>query len=77
MKNVRLKIDELFLSVGDFIEYVYDFGDDIQHMIRLEEIKEPKERVRYPRIVSKYHPPEKHGAKNPTQMKITDLYHYE
>lgn len=46
----RKRIDQLGLAEGDRMEYVYDFGDDIQHIITLEEIVEPEEGVRYPRI---------------------------
>jgi hypothetical protein len=48
-----IPIDTLRLSEGDTLEYVYDFGDDIQHVITLEKIIEPETEVDYPRIVSK------------------------
>jgi len=45
-------INQLHLSEGDTIEYVYDFGDDIQHIITLEKVIEPEGDIKYPRIVS-------------------------
>ncbi|WP_319507357.1 hypothetical protein [uncultured Methanolobus sp.] len=49
----KKKIDELELVKGSAIEYVYDFGDDIQHVIKLEKIVEPVAGAKYPRITSK------------------------
>ncbi|MBC2702435.1 MAG: plasmid pRiA4b ORF-3 family protein [ANME-2 cluster archaeon] len=46
-------IYQLALSEGDKLEYVYDFGDDIQHVITLESIAEPENEVEYPRIISR------------------------
>ena len=45
-------ISQLALSEGDKFEYVYDFGDDIQHVITLEKKAEPENEVEYPRIIS-------------------------
>ena len=50
------RIDSLGLSEGDKLEYVYDFGDDIQHIITLEKIMEVEETVKYPRVVSRNKP---------------------
>jgi len=36
--NSTLTIDELQLSKGSEIGYVYDFGDDIQSILRVEEV---------------------------------------
>ncbi len=47
------KIDELELVEGSTIEYVYDFGNDIQHVIKLEKFVEPVDGAKYPRITSK------------------------
>jgi len=41
-------ISQLALSEGDKLEYVYDFGEDIQHVITLEKIAEPS----YSRFIS-------------------------
>ena len=51
--GAKKKIDELELVEGSTIEYVYDFGDDIQHVIKLEKIVEPVAGAKYPRITSK------------------------
>ena len=50
------RIDSLALSEGDKLEYVYDFGDDIQHIITLEKIVEVEETVKYPHVVSQNKP---------------------
>jgi hypothetical protein len=50
------RIDSLGLSEGDKLEYVYDFGDDIQHIITLEKIMEVEKTVKYPRVVSQNKP---------------------
>ena len=50
------RIDGLGLSERDKLEYVYDFGDDIQHIVTLEKIMEVEENVKYPRVVSRNKP---------------------
>lgn len=50
------RIDSLGLSKGDKVEYVYDFGDDIQHIVTLEKIMEVEEAAKYPRIFSQNKP---------------------
>ncbi len=52
----RVRVEQLGLFEGDIIEYVYDFGDDIQHVITLEKIVKPAEGVQYPRISSRNKP---------------------
>ena len=36
--NSDISIDELSLSIGSEMGYVYDFGDDIQSVIRVEDL---------------------------------------
>jgi len=50
--GAKRRIDGLGLSKGDKMEYVYDFGDDIQHIVSLERIEELDETGDYPRVVS-------------------------
>jgi len=50
--GAKRRIDGLGLSEGDKMEYVYDFGDDIQHIVTLERIVELDETGDYPRVVS-------------------------
>lgn len=38
--GAKTQINQLSLSEGDKLEYVYDFGDKIKHIITLEKIKE-------------------------------------
>ncbi len=51
-----LCIAGLGLRPGDELEYVYDFGDWIEHRIRLEKIVEPQSEGEYPRIVAQNEP---------------------
>jgi hypothetical protein len=50
------QIDELGLSEGDKLEYVYDFGDEIQHTLMLEKVVEREEGAEYPRVVARSKP---------------------
>lgn len=52
----RKRIDRLGLSEGDKMEYVYDFGEDVLHIITLERVVEVDEAAKYPRIVSQNKP---------------------
>lgn len=49
-------IANLGLQPGDTLKYVYDFGDWIEHFITLEEIVQPEEGAKYPRIVGQNRP---------------------
>lgn len=51
-----LSIAGLQLQPGDELKYVYDFGDWIEHLITLEELVEPEEGVKYPRVVAQNRP---------------------
>lgn len=51
-----LRIAGLGLKVGDRMEYVYDFGDWIEHDIVLEEIRPSEPNVEYPRLVRRNKP---------------------
>jgi hypothetical protein len=51
-----LHIAALALKPSDQLKYVYDFGDWIEHLITLEEIAEPQERAKYPRIAGRNKP---------------------
>ena len=50
------RIAGLGLAPGDTLKYVYDFGDWIKHLITLEEITEPEEGAKYPRIAEQNRP---------------------
>jgi len=50
------QIERLGLSEGDKLGYVYDFGDEIRHVLTLEKIMEPERGVKYPRMISKNKP---------------------
>ena len=54
------RVDSLRLTEGDTLEYVYDFGDDIQHIIVLEKVSGLEENAEYPRIVSQNKPKYRH-----------------
>lgn len=49
-------IAALRLAPGGTLEYVYDFGDDIQHVLTLEEIVAPEPDASYPRVVARSQP---------------------
>ena len=51
--GIKTLINQLGLSEGDKMEYVYDFGDDIQHVITLERIKESEIKSQTPCIIAK------------------------
>ncbi len=44
------------LAVGDELKYVYDFGDWIEHTLKLEAIVEPEAGAEYPRVVAQNKP---------------------
>jgi hypothetical protein len=54
--SAKKQLDQLSLSEGDKLGYVYDFGDEIQHMVTLEKIVEPEKETEYPRVISKNKP---------------------
>lgn len=54
--GAKKQIDQLCLIEGNTIEYVYDFGDDIRHVITLEKIVEPEMEAEYPHVTSKNKP---------------------
>lgn len=66
--GAKKQISELSLSEGDIIEHVYDFGDDIQHIITLEKVVEPDSKAKYPRII----PNPKEKPKNHVKKKEKD-----
>jgi len=54
--GAKKRIDSLGLSEGDRMEYVYDFGDDIQHIVTLEKVIEAEEVTKHTRIISQNKP---------------------
>jgi len=51
--GAKTQIDQLGLYEGDNLEYVYDFGDDIQHILTLEKIEESKINYQTPSLIAK------------------------
>ena len=51
--RIKTQINQLGLSEGDKMEYVYDFGDDLHHVITLEKIKESEIKYQTPCIIAK------------------------
>ena len=51
--GIKTQINQLGLSEGDKMEYVYDFGEDIQHVVTLEKIKESEIRNQTPCITAR------------------------
>ncbi len=52
LTNVKISsiVNSIGLKVNDKGKYIYDFGENIIHIIELVEIKEPKENQKYPII---------------------------
>ena len=50
------RIAAIVLAVGDELKYVYDFGDWIEHTLKLEAIAEPEAGAEYPRVVAQNKP---------------------
>ena len=77
-KGADKQVEDLVLLKGDKIEYVYDFGEDIQHTITLENIAEPVQDVKYPRITSQNRPKQSNGElsekKEKKSITTLDLY---
>jgi hypothetical protein len=46
----------LGLAPGDEMSYTYDFGDNIQHVLRLEALVTPEPGAKYPRILDQNKP---------------------
>lgn len=55
-RGAARQIGALRLHPGDTLEYVYDFGDDIQHVLTLEEIVDSEPGAIYPRITARSQP---------------------
>jgi len=53
------RLDSLDLRVGRTFDYVFDYGDDWEHRLKVLDISDEKPTGRYPRIV------ERHGASPP------------
>ncbi|MEW5720538.1 MAG: hypothetical protein AB1817_18080 [Chloroflexota bacterium] len=49
-------VGELGLEPSDVLSYTYDFGDNIQHILKLEQIGLSEPRIKYPRIVEQNKP---------------------
>lgn len=47
-RGARRRINQIRLTEDQKMEYLYDFGDNIQHTIILEKITEPEKGVGYP-----------------------------
>jgi hypothetical protein len=54
--GAKKPIKQLGLTEGQKMEYVYDFGDSVQHIITLEKITEPEKGIKYPQITSQSRP---------------------
>jgi len=60
----EVPITDLFYTVGDTADYIYDFGDGWRHEILLEAILLREDRRKYPRCIGGAHacPPEDCGG---------------
>lgn len=53
---VKTGIAGISMTVGDKLNYVYDFGDWIEHILKMESIEEPQQGITYPREVERNQP---------------------
>lgn len=51
-----IQIASIGLQVGDRLQYVYDFGDWIEHIITLEALEDPQPGVEYPVVAAQNKP---------------------
>jgi len=51
-----IKIDELGLSEGDGLGYIYDFSSEVRHLLILEKVSEAGGGGKYPRMISRSKP---------------------
>ena len=60
----RCRLDQLLIHKGEKFHYIYDFGDDWLHEIRLEAVLPPEEGMHYPRCIAgaRSGPPEDSGG---------------
>ena len=54
--GAKRRIEQLGLSEGDKLGYIYDFGDEIEHIVTLEKIVEAEKGAEYPRVISQNKP---------------------
>ena len=52
LDNIRLDsaLNSIGFKVGDSGTFKYDFGEDIEHTLKLIDIKDPKKDIKYPKI---------------------------
>lgn len=55
-RGTKKKIEEIQLVKGDIIEYIYDFGDDLGHKIKLEKISVVEKSEDWPRVIGRNKP---------------------
>ncbi len=62
--DARVTLDRVVAQAGDKISYTYDFGDDWQHVIKVEQVLPPEPGVAYPRCTGgrRAGPPEDCGG---------------
>lgn len=53
VRQARTKLDELKLTVGSIFDYLFDFGDEWWHEIKVKAIEEAAPTGEYPRIINK------------------------
>jgi hypothetical protein len=48
----KVRLDELISGIGDRLRYTYDFGDDWEHAILVEDLLDPALELHYPVLVA-------------------------
>jgi hypothetical protein len=52
MDERKVRLDELIGGIGDRLRYTYDFGDDWEHEILVEDLLDPDPELHYPVLVA-------------------------
>jgi hypothetical protein len=55
-ESAEVRIAALEMEPGEMMKYVYDFGDWIEHRVKLEAVDDPEPEVEYPRVVAQNKP---------------------
>ena len=73
----KISIDEVLMDINDSINYIYDFGDEWQHEIKVEKIISKRTKIQYPRCIKGQGncPPEDSGGLYGYYEKLEILEH--
>lgn len=72
--STGVNVKSLNVDVGDKMKYVYDFGDYIEHIVELIEIKEATDNKKYPRVAKKNKPKYRYCQNCKPKKKVVATY---